>query len=310
MKVAIVGAGFTGCYLAYRLQEFGAEVTIFEKSRGVGGRLATRKEEDYCINHGTASFEARGVAFQKFCDSLVEEGVLEKSGDYYGTEKMNSILKYLSQSAQVKSLRYIDEIVYDNKHYQLIDANENLYKGYDALFITIPAEQVLNLNININHHLLHELKKVQFDSVTTLVLYGENVKTLEKSKLSSISNLQKLYSLSEDVLVLHMDRDFSNSLNHLNKKVIKSYIVENIKTITPTFNINDYGHFSHLWKYGLTAQPLGRGYIYDKTTKFAVLGDWLLGDSVEDAFESVNQLLNSSTFQTQFLIDRVDKELA
>lgn len=309
MKIAIVGAGFTGCYLAHRLQEFGVEVTIFEKSRGVGGRLATRKEGNYCINHGTASFEAKGVAFQKFCDGLVVEGVLEKSEHHYGTEKMNNMLKYLSQSAKIKSLRYIDEIVYDRNQYELIDANENVYKGYDALFLTIPAEQILNLNMNVNNHLLHELKKVQFDSITTLVLYGENVKTLEKAKLSAMPNLKKLYSPSDDVLVLHMDRSFSNSLNHLNKKVIKSYIVENIKQVMPDFNVNDYGHFSHLWKYALTAKPLGQGCIYDKTTNFAVLGDWLLGHSVEDAFESVNQLLASSTFQSQFIIDSVEKEL-
>jgi predicted NAD/FAD-dependent oxidoreductase len=309
MKIAIIGAGFTGCYLAHRVQEFGVEVTIFEKSRGVGGRLATRKEGNYFINHGTESFEAKGLAFQKFCDSLVEDGILEKLGDHYGTDKMNTLLKYLSQTANIKSLRYIDEIVYEESQYQLIDFNENIYKGYDVLFLTIPAEQILNLNININHHLLNELKNVQFDSMTTLVLYGESVKSLDKKILSTLPNLEKLYSPSDEVIVFHMDRSFSNSLNHLNKKVIKNYIVENIKMVIPTFNVNDYHHFSHLWKYGLTSKALGKPYIFDEEKKFMIVGDWLLGDSVEDAFESVNQLFSSFQFQDQFNDHKIEEGL-
>lgn len=309
MKIAIVGAGFTGCYLAHRLQEFGVEVTIFEKSRGVGGRLATRKEGSYSINHGTASFEAKSKAFQMFCHALVGEGVLEKSGNAYATEKMNTVLKHLSKTTNIKSLHYIDEIIYENNHYQLIDSNENIYTGYDALFLTIPAEQILNLNMNVNHHLLHQLKQVQFDSVTTLVLYGEKVKSLEKAKLSTVPNLQKLYSPSKDVLVLHMDSTFSNSLNHLNKKVIKSYIVENIKEVLPAFNVNDYSHFSHLWKYGFTAKPLGKPFLFDEEKKFSIVGDWLLGDSVEDAFNSANQLFTSSAFQSRFEINSVEESV-
>lgn len=307
MKIAIVGAGFTGCYLAHRLQEFGVEVTIFEKSRGVGGRLATRKEEGYAINHGTASFQAKGSAFQNFCNGLVEEGILTKFDGHYATEKMNTTLKYLSQRAQIKSLRYIDEIIYENNGYQLVDSSENIYKGYDALFLTIPAEQILNLNININPHLFHEMKHVKFDSVTTLALYGENVSKLDQHKLREVSNLKELYTPSKDVIVLHMDQDFSNRLNHLNKKIIKNYIVENIQACIPEFNIANYGHFSHLWKYGFTAKPLGKAYIYDEEKNFSVVGDWLLGNSVEDAFESVNQLFASSAFQEKFAASKIEE---
>ncbi|CAN5529988.1 FAD-dependent oxidoreductase [soil metagenome] len=41
-RVAIIGAGVAGLGAAYRLREAPASVVIFEKSRGVGGRVATR----------------------------------------------------------------------------------------------------------------------------------------------------------------------------------------------------------------------------------------------------------------------------
>jgi predicted NAD/FAD-dependent oxidoreductase len=41
-KVAIIGAGLTGLTIAQELNTH-LNVTIFEKSRGVGGRIATRR---------------------------------------------------------------------------------------------------------------------------------------------------------------------------------------------------------------------------------------------------------------------------
>ena len=44
-RVAIIGAGLTGLSAARRLIEAGIETELFEKSRGVSGRAATRRLE-------------------------------------------------------------------------------------------------------------------------------------------------------------------------------------------------------------------------------------------------------------------------
>ena len=44
--IAIIGAGFSGCNLYNNLKEKYENITIFEKSRGVGGRLSTKYIED------------------------------------------------------------------------------------------------------------------------------------------------------------------------------------------------------------------------------------------------------------------------
>ena len=57
-KLAIIGSGLSGLTLANHLKdEF--DVTVFEKSRGVGGRLATRRVDTYAFDHGAQYFTAR-----------------------------------------------------------------------------------------------------------------------------------------------------------------------------------------------------------------------------------------------------------
>jgi len=43
LKVAVVGTGIAGAACAASLQQAGLDVTLYDKSRGVGGRLATRR---------------------------------------------------------------------------------------------------------------------------------------------------------------------------------------------------------------------------------------------------------------------------
>jgi len=52
MRVAIVGAGASGLTAGRWLAAHGHEVTVYEKSRGYGGRAATRRTHDCVFDHG------------------------------------------------------------------------------------------------------------------------------------------------------------------------------------------------------------------------------------------------------------------
>ncbi len=52
MRIAIVGAGAAGLAAGRTLAGLGHEITVFEKSRGFGGRAATRRTHDCIIDHG------------------------------------------------------------------------------------------------------------------------------------------------------------------------------------------------------------------------------------------------------------------
>lgn len=60
MRVGIVGAGIAGLGAARTLHKGGHEVVVFEKSRGFGGRAATRRIGDYVFDTGATIISPGG----------------------------------------------------------------------------------------------------------------------------------------------------------------------------------------------------------------------------------------------------------
>ena len=58
MKTAVIGAGMAGLTVARTLRKAGYQVTVFDKSKGTGGRLASRSYPGGWIDHGAPYFSA------------------------------------------------------------------------------------------------------------------------------------------------------------------------------------------------------------------------------------------------------------
>ncbi len=82
MRVVIVGAGASGLAAGRRLAGAGHEVVVYEKSRGYGGRAATRRTHDCVFDHGAQYLKlptdepevARLVLAELSRDGLVDIG--------------------------------------------------------------------------------------------------------------------------------------------------------------------------------------------------------------------------------------------
>jgi len=73
-RVAVVGAGVAGLILARDLVRDGHEVSVFDKGRGPGGRLATRRAEPFSFDHGAQYFTARDPEFRAEVETWVAAG--------------------------------------------------------------------------------------------------------------------------------------------------------------------------------------------------------------------------------------------
>jgi len=78
--VIIVGAGVAGLAAARELTAAGLRVCVLEKSRGIGGRLATRRvatpHGEVPVDHGAQYFTYRSPAFQALLAPLMEQGAV------------------------------------------------------------------------------------------------------------------------------------------------------------------------------------------------------------------------------------------
>ncbi|MHC4933632.1 MAG: FAD-dependent oxidoreductase, partial [Planctomycetota bacterium] len=81
MKIAVIGAGTAGLTAARQLVARGHAVTVYDKSRGTGGRMSTRRVSPWIFDHGAQYFTAREPEFQRAVRKWLEQGVvLEWSG--------------------------------------------------------------------------------------------------------------------------------------------------------------------------------------------------------------------------------------
>ncbi|SAK79689.1 protoporphyrinogen/coproporphyrinogen oxidase [Caballeronia ptereochthonis] len=68
--VAVVGAGIAGLTAAYRLQQAGVRVTVFDAQPVVGGRMGDRREGDLVFNSGARLVYPFGQAFNRLVEEL------------------------------------------------------------------------------------------------------------------------------------------------------------------------------------------------------------------------------------------------
>lgn len=75
--VVVIGAGIAGLTCAKRLQKAGYKVVIVEKSRGVGGRVATRRLHGTRADHGACYLKPQGELLQQLVQVLSDRDILQ-----------------------------------------------------------------------------------------------------------------------------------------------------------------------------------------------------------------------------------------
>lgn len=77
----VIGAGVAGLVAARTLADHGLEVVVLDKSRGVGGRLATRRLRDGAsFDHGAALFDPVSEPFRRQLAVWEADGLVERTG--------------------------------------------------------------------------------------------------------------------------------------------------------------------------------------------------------------------------------------
>lgn len=200
-SLAIVGAGAAGAGAAYALRDSDVDVTIFEKSRGVCGRAATRLKEGCRYDHGANYIKDADGRTTDLLYELGEEGLVdieepvwtfdadgrisEGDGDrdthkWTWTEGITQLAKRLLDrtAARVDQPTRIASVE-RGEQWHLADTDGESHGPFDALLLTPPAPQTAALlaasTWNNDHRpaLVEAVGAVPYRTVRTFVLnYG------------------------------------------------------------------------------------------------------------------------------------------
>ena len=184
----VVGAGVSGLLAANKLQEAGWRVTILEKGRGVGGRMATRRFDGGSFDHGAQFFTARSDEFKEMVEDWQtagaarewSRGFADAEGNpnedghprYRGAEGMTSVPKHLARNLDVRTGEKVVRVDEDAGAWHLETESGAEVTG-DALIVTAPVPQALQI-VGSGKYALpgsarEELERVSYDPCLALM---------------------------------------------------------------------------------------------------------------------------------------------
>ncbi|MGF1471553.1 MAG: NAD(P)/FAD-dependent oxidoreductase [Rubrobacteraceae bacterium] len=189
----VVGAGISGLLAARELQQAGWRVTVLDKGRGVGGRMATRRVGAGNFDHGAQFFTVRGERFEELVNEWLEAGVAQEwtrgfanaGGEhdrdghprYRGAEGMTSIPRYLARDLDVKLGERAVEVEQRDGGWR-VACESGLQLAGDSLILTPPVPQSLRLAETGSYELPEESRRqlgsIAYDPcVALMALFNE-----------------------------------------------------------------------------------------------------------------------------------------
>ncbi|MAI83777.1 MAG: NADP transhydrogenase subunit alpha [Rickettsiales bacterium] len=319
-KIAVIGAGLAGLTFT-SIMKANCDVKVFEKSRGVGGRMSTRKEPPFNFDHGAQFFKIKTSDFMNFFSELFTKQIIQpwsfklayfegrhlrkikiiKNADkfFVGVPHMDSILKHLSKSCDVILNTKIQKIVRKNNKWMIYDQNKNSYGSFDWIILSLPAEQSLELiTKNISFYPL--IKKIKMKSCFSLMV-GRNqsmnldfdAALIENEDIAWLAmNNSKPCRLNNHCLLVNSSYEYAAKNINTSKDKILKHLLNTTSNLINNKLVDSTMIKIHQWRYvEAECSPIDN-YFIDHDNKVAMCGDWFINSRVEGAFLSANELSN------------------
>jgi predicted NAD/FAD-dependent oxidoreductase len=300
--------------MIYSNYELGLDVTVFEKSHGFGGRMATRQVDgQLTFDHGAQYFTARDRRFQRYLKAWIAQGLAqpwqgrivslvdgtidsEKSGTdrYVAVPGMTAICEHLASDLHVLLGTEVTEAVRGLQGWELTAQDGASLGSFDWLVLSAPAAQTANLLAEAPS-LKKRAEQVVMSGCWAVMVAVEESLPLpfdgafpQASRLSWVarnSSKPGRPSLPE-TWTLHGSPEWSQAHLDASSKVVQQELLEEFARVTGTPLPQPIYQTAHLWRYALPTQPLDERCLFDPSLQCAACGDWCGGPRVEGAFLS------------------------
>jgi len=320
-RIAVIGAGLAGLAAAGVLAEQGYQVTLFEKSRGCGGRAATRRVAHVSgarlgFDHGAQYFTARDPQFSRRVQEWAKAGLVapwearfgafdgaefSRAGQdatrWVGVPGMSALGRALASGLTVQLETHVLPPRRLRNDWQLCEQGGRDLGRFDRVVVSAPAPQAAELLADAPA-LAAQAACVDYGPCWTLMLGFDHLVPLAFDGVFVNQGLLRwvarnrskpgrvLPAESGDYWVLHAAPGWTRE--HLNDshEQVEGAMLEVFEDLTggalPAINWCQ----SHRWLYSLVDSPLETGFLWDPMLGIGACGDWCNGARVEGAWLS------------------------
>ena len=320
--VAIIGAGMAGLVCAQQLSQAGYSVLIVEKSRGLGGRVATRRLHDTFADHGACYLKPKDEITTRFAELLCQHNVLKVwdgifieetvSGDiispstpcrYIAPQGMSSIAKFLSKGLNILLNQRVIAINQTPEKWCLTVEGNNEEITAKALVVAIPAPQALALlqplATTLNTKFINKLASVEFfPSISVMAGYSPTCQPLpEWNAVTLLSEIlvwigydsSKRINASQPTFVVQSNLNFAQT--HLETPDLQPVAQQMLQVAAsavkfPWLSTPEWMQV-HRWRYAFPENPLEETFLTAETSlPLVCCGDWCGGNLIAGAMHS------------------------
>ena len=320
-RVAVIGAGISGLFAARTLADHGLPVTVFDKGRGVGGRMSTRRVDGKpCFDHGAQYFTARDLRFQRCVQSWLEQGVVArwpnpesdpshkivvlKNGEvtetedanerFVGVPSMNAVCKHLAKDLDIHTSTRIEKIESVENAIRLTDNSGTVLGEYDRVIVSAPAVQAAELLVNFPS-LAYPIAKIQMQPCWAGMVSFEQPVTqnwagafIHDSILTWAARNSTKPDRPADAehIVLHAGHQWTSTNWERDGEAVAQDLLDAFWQASGISKQRPVHLQAHRWKFAIPVDPPETRCFFDSASGIAVCGDWAGGPRVEGAFLS------------------------
>ena len=261
MSIAIIGAGCAGLAAGQTLKTAGHCVELFEKSKGLGGRCATRRREGLAFNHGAPM--AHGLP-----DDIARHLTPHEVG-HIAEPGMSALGRLLAEGLTVHRDTEINAITSDMQH------------DFDAILLAVPVVQSTRL---LGHHAaaFPALSTVRMAPQITAMLAFNAPITAPAAHPSLDKAIPQ--DAHRTTWVIHGSAALSTTHLENEKDTIAAALTAAFRDAAsapePSLAMG------HKWRYARTATALGQSHLWNPKQRIGLAGDWCMGPNVGDAVAS------------------------
>ncbi|MDR5907201.1 NAD(P)/FAD-dependent oxidoreductase [Franzmannia qiaohouensis] len=179
-SIAVIGAGIAGLSCARSLHDAGHAVTLFDKARGPGGRLSSRRAPGAIVDLGAQYFTARDPAFQAELAGWLERGLVapwptalwrvdahgwqQHSDDlprYCAVPRMSALSRHLAEGLELNAGARVLGLERRANGWYLEDDQQRRHGPFQRVAISAPAPQAEALIAAHDHTLAEACRSLE-----------------------------------------------------------------------------------------------------------------------------------------------------